>query len=676
MWISKITLENWSRYERSTFVFPKPENRRNVVLIGAHNGIGKSRLLEAITLCLFGAEGMHYLARPGASAMTYANFLQSAFRKNAIRPKASAKIEFDLADGSCFAVERIWHFRKDMGHREEELRIWHNDNPVSSGQETADEFKRGLIAQRLLPPPLAPFFCFDSAQVQHLARKESQGQIRLGVESILGVPLLRELKQDLDAHSRRKWQSIGPGGDEKMNAVLTEVASLEQEVNDARKKSTDMDEQIAQVEKEQSNLVIEVSNMGGADVAAVGLLQQESMQLRTERDNTHNQLEEFILNDFSLALSGDDIIEATISRLRAEIKRDEWKQKKESSSAEFAEFLDNLEKSPPDINPPLSEDQLRQLRDKLRVAWNEQRHPAPSDCAEGDDMHTLLGHDREAAIQRLEILREKNADKIMSLRSDISKLDEKIRALTTRIANATGGNPAAMEKLNARMQECQEKIRTLHSEKNKQIRRLEGAEGELHAKKAESQRLSEKIKTNKPNVRIAKLATSFANLIDRLIAESYPLHVREIAEQMTAAYLAMANKAIVSKIEIDENCAVKMLNRNERDISEIDPSHGESQIFTLSLIAAIVAVSRNRFPFIIDMPLGALDTGHRRKFLQYFSSSVENQVILLSTNEEVRNDELSLIRPQLAAKMLIADEPGADERNIIKPGHYFPEIEQ
>ena len=49
MWIKRIKLKNFKSYAEAEFEFPAPEQGRNLVLIGAENGHGKTTLLEAIT---------------------------------------------------------------------------------------------------------------------------------------------------------------------------------------------------------------------------------------------------------------------------------------------------------------------------------------------------------------------------------------------------------------------------------------------------------------------------------------------------------------------------------------------------------------------------------------------------------------------------------------------------
>lgn len=54
MHLSHITLRDWKAYTTANFDFPAPASGRNIVLIGAPNGYGKTSLFEAIVLGMFG----------------------------------------------------------------------------------------------------------------------------------------------------------------------------------------------------------------------------------------------------------------------------------------------------------------------------------------------------------------------------------------------------------------------------------------------------------------------------------------------------------------------------------------------------------------------------------------------------------------------------------------------
>lgn len=65
MWVSKIELTNFKSYRHAEFCFPEPDGEQNIVLIGGINGYGKTSVLEALYLCLYGKDAIVHLARAG-----------------------------------------------------------------------------------------------------------------------------------------------------------------------------------------------------------------------------------------------------------------------------------------------------------------------------------------------------------------------------------------------------------------------------------------------------------------------------------------------------------------------------------------------------------------------------------------------------------------------------------
>ena len=61
MWIAKIELFNFKSFQHQTFEFPQPRAGRNIVLIGGMNGYGKTSILEALYLGLYGKEAVEHL---------------------------------------------------------------------------------------------------------------------------------------------------------------------------------------------------------------------------------------------------------------------------------------------------------------------------------------------------------------------------------------------------------------------------------------------------------------------------------------------------------------------------------------------------------------------------------------------------------------------------------------
>ena len=63
MWISRLELINFKSYQHQVFEFPAPDQGKNVVLIGGMNGYGKTTILEALYLGLYGKDSIIHLAR-------------------------------------------------------------------------------------------------------------------------------------------------------------------------------------------------------------------------------------------------------------------------------------------------------------------------------------------------------------------------------------------------------------------------------------------------------------------------------------------------------------------------------------------------------------------------------------------------------------------------------------
>ena len=60
MIINRVKLNNFRSYKGEVELNFRPNNERNVVLIGGENGAGKSSIFEAIRLCLYGPATYKY----------------------------------------------------------------------------------------------------------------------------------------------------------------------------------------------------------------------------------------------------------------------------------------------------------------------------------------------------------------------------------------------------------------------------------------------------------------------------------------------------------------------------------------------------------------------------------------------------------------------------------------
>ena len=106
----------------------------------------------------------------------------------------------------------------------------------------------------------------------------------------------------------------------------------------------------------------------------------------------------------------------------------------------------------------------------------------------------------------------------------------------------------------------------------------------------------------------------------------------------------------------------KLINRNMAwiflfkriDISRL--SKGERQIFILSLYWAIIELSGQDIPFIIDTPYARIDANHRKEISEKFFPNISNQVVILSTDEEINEEYYEIIKPYIAKEYLLIND--------------------
>jgi DNA sulfur modification protein DndD len=82
-------------------------------------------------------------------------------------------------------------------------------------------------------------------------------------------------------------------------------------------------------------------------------------------------------------------------------------------------------------------------------------------------------------------------------------------------------------------------------------------------------------------------------------------------------------------------------------------SAGERQILSVSVLWALAQASGRKLPTVIDTPLGRLDSSHRKSFVQNYFPNAGEQVILLSTDEEIVGSYHQSLKKYLSHQYLI-----------------------
>lgn len=99
-------------------------------------------------------------------------------------------------------------------------------------------------------------------------------------------------------------------------------------------------------------------------------------------------------------------------------------------------------------------------------------------------------------------------------------------------------------------------------------------------------------------------------------------------------------------------------------------SKGERQIFILALYWAIIEISGQNIPFVIDTPYARIDANHRREISEKFFPNISDQVIILSTDEEINEEYYRIIKPYISKEYLLINDEN-ENRTTIENNYFF-----
>jgi DNA sulfur modification protein DndD len=687
MFLRSIRLRDWKAFTNATVEFPAPKKSKNLGLIGAENGFGKTSLLEALILGLYGRDAMGVLSRAvadsnGDADRSYDEFLQRGLHAQALdEGRNSITIEVALEEGDeKLRIQRRWHFTGDGRHRrnEEDIQVFtgRDEEPIrppgfKPSREDREDFFRGLIAQRFLPWHLAEFFIFDGERVQKLARRDMAKQVKSGIEGILGVQVLRDLQQHLRDYASLRRSGVEKIEDTTLSRVQAQIAEIEGRLEPIAKERAGLEAQSKTVRERRDALMKALRTMTGGGMESVRELHENKLRFSQKKVRIEEKLVQILHTDLAVAMVGRSLLSRVRDSIQGEVMRSQWLAGKEQTRDGLPTILAGLEAKEPPLPTPLSEAQLSVVKERVKVAWESLWHPPPVGCAESFRHTYLAESDRTAIISRLDKVDRLTITELGELLADHEESRNQIDRLTQEIAQVSGVEDrirevsSDIEKLNNDDRSLSERIGLLR-------RQEESDQALLNQKRPELARYQERFHSSQPNLTRAAQAETISNLIGESIDDLYPLHVKRLSDEMTSIYRQLAHKALVKQIEISPDCSVRLLGDRGRDLRDMDLSAGEEQIFALSLIAAIARVSGASVPVFMDTPLARLDTDHRTNVLKYFASQVSDQVIFLSQPDEVHGPYLKVISSRLAVSYRIEFEELGDGigRAHIRQGYF------
>lgn len=654
MRLAEIELRNWKSYRRARLKLPSARNR-NVVVVEGNNGAGKTSLLEAVTLCLYGRAGLPLIARAsgnGRPEQPYDAFLERALSMEArgAATRASVNLRFE-AHGRQLGVERVWHFGATGRHRrdDEEVRLYDGPDgdpvllPEGDGERAAAV--RDWITSELIPENLAGFFILDGEHLERMAGSAAESLIRDAVDTALGAAALRGLATDLRSYARERRRQAAGGG-EGHDAGLDVLTRIEAE---ERAKSAEVGElltELAPLRAERDAVVRRIGLLHGESYRNFkGLFEDRERSVR-ERDRQREELRGLLTGDLALALAGGQLRRRALERIATEAEAAARSRDDEIHRARLANLLSVLER----LDPGLA----RAHGDTIVSAWEETFTVGDTEGAVEPRLTHLGDAERRAVIDHLSHLALVEADGLEALARSVTEEDERIAEIEREVARQRGLEGDA-QTLADELSAVQSRMAALEVRHAAGVAALEGLQRAAASARVSLDAAAAEAAASAPTLGRAARAEAYADIAERITEAAMPQALASLSRRITAAYVAMAHKSVVKSVSVHPDGRVEMLNADGRDMRQVDASAGESQILALAVMSALSTFSPD-FPIIVDTPLARLDPMHRANVLTHFAEG-GRQLILLTHPAELGPAEEAIIEDRVAGTIELVSRP-------------------
>ena len=670
MLLKQVVVEDFGPFQGmhavNLVLSPATESHRPIVLIGGRNGSGKTSLLEAIRLCLYGRRA---LGNPRNSE--YYDYLRNRIHRRTDGKRTSRS-------AVCVEIEVV-----EVGHQHtyEVIRSWKNATNVSEelNIKRDGEVLRELYVDQyqsflneLVPLGLAEFFFFDGECIQRLAEEDgSDSVVADSIRGLLGLHLISRLQADITILMQNRDGSR-PSGETQAEAAVAQLRLTKVKACIER-----LEADVCRTEIRNRNLEREVELQEQIIASEGGDFARKREDLLKNQAvwQTRLQSREAELRELATNLLPFSLVPELCVRVRRRVNKQAAARREEIAAeilrSKQQEMLQALDSSAFWVETlgDRSTSEVREMAAKVVSSLMKNGTSARSE-KEARVVHDLSESDQQALLASIEAvltdiprratglatLIEEARHRLLQIGQDLQRapreevlrpLLEELNTLQAKLSNARHEQAMLQEKLHrARM-------------KQEEIERV-------------IKKLGEQLDGVEQTGRAMTLAARVRSVLQSYQQELTITRIGHLAKCVTECYKQLAHKeSLCSHIRFNPRTLdVTLYNAQDDVVFRPLLSAGEKQILAIAILWGLGRASGRQLPVVIDTPLARLDTNHRERLLSRYFPNAGHQVILLSTDSEINHKGLQILEPYIAKSHYLSFD-SEQGRTTIRSG-YFP----
>ncbi len=640
MIFTELVLENFGAYAGRNIINLRPENNGSIhpiILVGGMNGGGKTTLMDAMRLALYG----HRAQCSSRNNISYSDFLtQSANNKITSGQVTNIELSFEqIYDNHWqeFKIIRSWNKHPQDG--KDSLSVIREGSYDTILEENWDEY-----IEAILPLGISNLFLFDGEQVKELAESdEPSTSVIEAINTLLGLELSKKLAVDLDVLVSRKQKSLASKEQlQTIEEIENKIAQQQQELETRKDNLETLQGSLKKAQQKLTRNQNKFRKEGGKIAAESNQLQEKIKLLAKTVEEQRERLRKIAETSLPLLLVSD-LLSAAISQGKQEVKIHKFQQAKDIIAERDRKLLTYLQQE------TLGEDTITKVKsfitqeNKILINSLQSQQGDYLDITE-EELQQLISLPKDS----LSYLKQ-SATEIIAKLQQLELAKEQIESQL-----ATAAAPEEYKKLDNAVKKSQKEVNKSQTIYLTEQYKIETLDKEIEYKQQEIKKILQQYGTQAiDNIEEEHLINTVARVQDTLTIFREKLALKKLNKletEVTECFRYLLHKSnLVHRVAIEtETYRITLYDPQGQLLPKQRLSAGEKQLLAIAFLWSLARVSGKNLPVAIDTPLGRLDSSHRTNLIQRYFPSASHQVILLSTDTEIGKEEIAILRAENA----------------------------
>ncbi len=643
--IRSLTLENYRQYAGENEIKLATRGNENVNVIQGENGAGKSNILNAITLCLYGKES-HLDESKDSELESYPYVNRKVLDEIENNETADGRIEITLGeDEPEYIFSRSF---KSVKLGDGSFSSQHGDLQLKEkrGGDWKSVEQVSTRLNQILPVHVHQYFLFDGERLDEFFGEGYTERVKDGLLDVSHIELLEsgiEHLRSFEDDFEKELSDVGDAAEQKRK-----------EYDLAKEKVENLKDQIEQT---KTNISDTKGHIDTIDNKLQDSADPEVRNRQQQREYLTEKLEDIRENITEVRKeAGRELIEAgpplyavqsleyTVSELRELSEQGKLPPKIQDT---FIEEL--LEKGECICGEELTDDHrehLLSLKQEMSTVVEsnlEGKMAIPGLLRDAhEDAETLV--DKRQKLAELEN-REQQTNK------DLNEISEELKAHDIP-------DDINVQELEKQRNEYEDQLEDLQNKKGKLEVRIEQAEENREDKKKAFNKEVSKEEKNAEILKKIQFIDSSRKELESMKEEIVSSVRDDIESKMDEYFNEIIWKDEDYSVILTEDYQVRVEGpRGDNKIGSL--SAGEGQVLAFSFLAALTSVSGFNAPLVIDTPLGRISSTPKERIAKNLPKYIDDtQMTFLMTDEEYTDEVRLKMKPNVSNeyKLKFADE--------------------